>query len=815
MSTLLAGIRVIDVATARGDMAGRVLADLGAEVIKVEPPGGCAARRLPPFDMRAGRGESLTWAAMALGKKSVVLDIAASDGLEQLRRLVSGADIFIESWDPGEAARHGLAYDELASSNSGLVYVSISPFGQSGPRAGAAASDLTIQASSGLMSFVGEGDRPPLAVPHMQAACHAGVQAAADAVMALCERTASGLGQHLDVSMQAAMIWTLLSGTGWPVAVGRDQPGAGADRASLRKEIRPGVPADRIVRCRDGYVLPAIVGTAATSGGTNSTLAALVKWGFEEGLMPAQLVGTDWRNWEAGLDSGRLQASQVCEAIGAVQAFLLTRSKQDVLEHAARHGLGMAPVLGPDDLPRDRQLQARHYWVEVGGRTHPGAFVQFSRTPIRLASAPDLGGDQHLLDAPPARSSPRVTAGARQQSLAGLKVADFTWAGVGPLTTKALADHGASVVHVESASRVDTLRRAGAPWQGKPGPDRSHFFSNYNTSKFGLALNITTAEGRDVARRLIDWADIVVDSFTPGTMTRRGLDYAELRRVRPELITVSSSLRGSTGPGAMFRGYGSAGAALAGLHAVTGWPDRPPCGPGVAYTDTIAPRYLVAAIVGAVLERQRSGLGQHIDLSQVEASIHFIEPLVLDCIVNGRVGGPIGNTSDLACPHGVYACAGTERYIAISVEIEAQWRGLLGVLGTSAFDAAEYLAIECRLSRRDAIDQALSSWARLQDPGHAESVLAAAGVPAAVVMRPSDLYADAQLRHRGFFVTLDHPVMGSIAHDGFATRFSATPPRLSRPGPCFGQHTDHVLTAMLGYSAGEVAALRQKEGVLA
>lgn len=793
---LLTGIRVVDLSTPLGEMAGRVLADLGAEVFKVEPPGGAGLRQ-----------QALQWAAWTQGKKSVVLDIESAADHGALLDLVAGADILIESWRPGEAERRGLGYPLLARRNPSLIYLSISPFGQDGPRALRPAGDLTLQASGGLMSFVGEGDRPPLYVPGLQSFCHAGVQAAADALIALCERDRSGLGQHLDVSVQAAMVWTLLSGTGWPLAIGRDQPGAGADRAQLRKEVRPGVPAERIVRCRDGYVLPAIVGTAATTGGTNSTLAVLVRWGHEQGQVSAAVAATDWRNWEQGIDEGRLSAAEVRVAIGEVHAFLRTLTKREFLEYAEAKGLPMAPVLGVDDLVSDRQLAGRDYWQEIEGRRHPGPFARFSRTPIRLDKSPVLGEHQDELPRLAARPLMPAATG-RGAALQGLKVADFTWAGVGPLTTKALADHGATVVHVESAKRIDTLRRAGAPWQGKPGIERSHFFSNYNTSKLGLALNLAVPAGVETARRLIGWADVVIDSFTPGTMSRLGLDYGELRRSNPALISASASLRGGTGAGAAFRGYGSAGAALSGLHALTGWPDRAPCGPGVAYTDTIAPRFLVAAIAAAVHERSRSGEGQHIDLSQIEASIHFIGPMVLDYTMNGRVAAAQGNSSAFASPHGVYRTRGEERYLALAVESPAQWQALCSVIDMGEFAGQDHASLEARRRAAAPIEARLAAWALEQEPFPAEQMLVQNGVPAAVVLRPSDLYRDPQLLHRGFFVEVEHPVMGKLLHDGFATRFSVTPPQLRSAGPCLGQHTDQVLAEFLNLSPDEIAALK-------
>ena len=258
------------------------------------------------------------------------------------------------------------------------------------------------------------------------------------------------------------------------------------------------------------------------------------------------------------------------------------------------------------------------------------------------------------------------------EAFADLKVADFSWVGVGPISAKALADHGATVVHVESVTRPDVLRLGQPAKDGIPGLDRSQFFADYNSSKLGLAINLATPEGLAIAKRLIDWADVVVESFIAGTLARLGLDHEAIRAERPDLIWYSTCLLGQTGSYRMFAGFGQQGAALAGLHGLTGWPDGPPSGTWGAYTDMIALHFGVAALAAAIFERRRSGLGQHIDLAQVEAGIRFIEPLMLDYTVNGRVASRHGHDSLTECPHSVYATLGVQRYVAVSVESNEQ-----------------------------------------------------------------------------------------------------------------------------------------------
>ena len=800
----LHGIRVIDLATDRAELAGRVLADLGAEVIKVEPPGGAVARRLPPF---AGGREcdpdgSLYWAAVALGKRSVVLDPADTGDRARLRELVRTADVLIESFDPGTLDAIGLGYDELRGLNPALVQVSVTPYGQTGPAARVPATDLTLEAAGGLLGLQGDGDRPPVPVGYPQASFHAGAQAAADAVIALCERERSGCGQHLDVSMQTAMVWTLMNATGYPPNTGDDPPRTGARRADPPVELVPGVRVQSVWPCADGHVQSSLGLGALGARSLNAHMRRLER----ASEVPDDLRGIEWGQWPLDVREGRLLAEQVNRALVTVGEGYRRRTKRELLDWALEDGFLLAPINTIAEVRADPQLAARDYWQEVGGRTHPGVFAHLSRTPVRLGGpAPAFGEGQALLDRPRPPRATRTTGGPRRSAFEGLKVADFAWVGVGPITSKALADHGATVVHVESVARPDVLRQGGPFKDGVSGLDRSQFMANFNSSKLGLALDLSRPEGRDLARRLIDWADVVVESFTPGTMARWGLDYATVGRERPDLVMLSTCLRGQTGPERHYGGFGGQGAALAGIHGITGWPDRPPCGPWGAYTDFIAPRYAVAALASALYHRARTGEGQYIDVSQVEAAIHFLEPLVLDYTVNGRVAGPCGHDSPRYCPHGVYPAAGVERYVALAVETTEQWAALRRLAPLDAFAGDAFDELATRQAQRAAIDAALRDWTRDQEPWDLAGRMQAVGVPASVVQRPSDLYNDPQLAHRGFFVTLDHREMGPTPYDGPVTRFSATPAVLRRAAPCLGEHTEQVLVDLLGLTAEEVA----------
>ncbi|MFN0149037.1 MAG: CaiB/BaiF CoA transferase family protein [Dehalococcoidia bacterium] len=806
MSAPLDGYRVVDITTARGEMAGRVLTDLGAEVIKVEPPGGVGTRLLPPF-INGHEGESdgsLFWAAVGLGKKSVVLDLEDAEGRERFKELVASADVLFESHAPGTMSRLGLGYDVMAELNPRLVYCSITPFGQDGPEAESPATDLTIECAGGLVGLQGDGDRPPIPIGFPQASFHGAVQAAADAVVALHERLRSGRGQYLDTSTQAAVVWTLMNATGYPPNIHGNPPGYAEARALPPPQVLPGLRLPRLMECADGHVTYTIV-LPAIGPRTHDTA---MKWAEREGAVPAEIAGIDWMNWIAEAAGGTRPVADVMASLEALAAFFRTKTKRQLQEFAAATGILLCPVFTIADLLDDPHLQAREYWTRVAGRVHPGPFAKLSKTPLAaLPPAPALGADQALLDDCAPKSLPTAGSGGRRQSFDGLKVADFAWVGVGPIIAKALADHGATVVHVESQTRPDVLRLLPPFKDGTPGINRAQFMANFNTSKAGVACNLSTAEGRELALKLIDWADVVVESFTPGTMAKLGLDYASIVKRRPDIVMLSTCLRGQTGPERTYSGFGGQGAQLAGIFSVTGWPDRPPTGPWGAYTDFINPRFGVAALTAALIHKAKTGEGQYIDQAQGEAGIRFIEPLVLDYTVNGRTAAAMGHDSPFAAPHGVYACAGTERYLGIAVETGEQWEALKRVAPLQAFAGPAYATVPQRRAAREVIDEALRGWCREQDAFALGERLRRAGVPAYPVLYPVDLYTDAQLAHREFFVTLDHAEMGPTPYDGLVTTFSATPGRLRNAAPCLGQDTDYVLREVLGLSDEEMVEL--------
>ena len=798
MSGALDGIRVLDLTTRMAEAAGKTMADLGAEVIKVEPVVGCDARTTPPF---AADGRSLFWEAWGLGKHSVVCDIDTPEGQGELRALAAGADVLVESFAPGHLAERGLGPDDLAAVNPGLVYVSVTSFGIGTPDAAVPMSDLTLSAAGGLLGMQGDHDRVPTPVGYPETSFLGAMQAAADTVMALCERDRSGLGQHLDSSIQAAVMWSLMSITSY-AALGQDFPGRGDDRAQVtHPEIVPGVRMPFIEPCADGFVgMTLVLGEQGNRG-----MKSLMAWVIAEGALDRDLCEVDWERYLELLGDETLAPADANRALGQMLDFIKTKTQAEIQEHAVAGKMLVAPCYTSAYLAADPQLAARDFWVEVNGATHAGPFARLSATPIAYRHpAPALGQHQRILEGLDPVGEPkaprRVWAEPRGALFEGLKVADLSWIAAGPLISKDLANLGATVVRVETEARLDTLRWIPPHLPHASPMSAGHPMANMNQSKLGLGLNFTVPEAKAVIDRMIEWADVVVENYTPGTADRLGFGYEHVAALNPAAVMLSSCMRGQTGPEAHHTGFGLHGACLGGFVAVTGWPDRPPNAPWGAYTDFISPRYALSALGAALHHRNRTGQGQYIDLSQIEASIHFLAPLVLEYRDSGRVRTQAGLSSERAAPHGVYRTAGIERFCAVAVETDEQWEALGSVV-------PDLRRVGDRWAETAAADAILADWFAPRDGFEAAQELRDAGVPAYVALRASDFYADPNLVAREFFIELDHGAIGTMTFDGPVTLFSATPARPWRAGPMVGEHTQQVMSEILGFSDEEITAL--------
>jgi crotonobetainyl-CoA:carnitine CoA-transferase CaiB-like acyl-CoA transferase len=389
-----------------------------------------------------------------------------------------------------------------------------------------------------------------------------------------------------------------------------------------------------------------------------------------------------------------------------------------------------------------------------------------------------------------------------------VKICDFMWVMAGPASTRILADYGATVVRIESPTRVDTARTLQPYHANQLGPDSSGLFANCNAGKFGISLDLANPASRAVVHDLVRWADVVTESFSPKAMRAWGFDYESLRKVNPHLIMLSSCLMGQTGPLAKIAGFGNMAAAISGFHNLTGWPDRAPSGVFGAYTDYIAPRFTAMALLAALDHRRRTGEGQYIDQSQAECSIHFLGPAILDYTVNGRVEQRVGNSDAAFAPHGVYPAAGDDQWVAIVCRDDDDWRRLCSAMNNQ--DLARdprYASAAGRLEHRDTIDSSIAKWSRALERGAIESRLQSHRIPVHQVQNSADAYTDPQFVHRGHFVALEHHALGKFTVEGPRAKLSRTPAAVRRAAPSLGQDNQHVLETILGYDEAQVTEL--------
>ncbi len=811
---LLAPYRVLDLTDERGQLAGQILADLGADVVRIEPPEGSAARGSAPRLASGPESErSLCFATYNRNKRSAVLDFAKESERAHFLELVAGADFVLDSGPDALLDRAGLEPARLRAANPLLVHVRISAFGATGPAADWPASDLTLAALGGPMSVQGNADRAPLRVAVPQVWRHAGAEAAVAALVGHARMRTTGAGVFADVSAQSAMTWTMLNAMTAHAIQGKDfeRDGASLDIGPIKFHL--------VHECRDGYVV-------ALCGGRLTT--AILPWLLESGVIDhAWLAREDWKSYDYRVFRGGDFAIPYDELVDTLRRFFRTKTRAELFLPGVELGVTIAPVMTLDDMLDFEQLKIREYYTEIelptGQRVRaPGPFARPSKTHFQLERpAPRLG--EHTqeivaeLAARPRACATRAGTGAggserRALPFEGLRVADFSWVGVGPISGKYLADHGANVVRIESSTRADNLRTAGPYKDDKPGWNRSQFYGEFNTSKRSLALDLKHTRAREVVEPITRWADVILESFTPGAAARLGFGYEETSRANPSVIMVSTCLMGQTGPLAPLAGYGYHAAAIAGFYDLTGWQGRAPVGPWNAYTDTIAPRFLTATLIAALDHRRRTGEGQHIDVGQLEAALHFLAPELIARQATDLAFERRGNRSPDAAPQGVYPCAGDDQWCAIAVESDAQWRALRRVLGDPEWARGEGReTLAGRLAIHDEIDARITEWTRTREPRAVMHALLEAGVPAGHVQRSRDLQTDPQLLHRGFHRFFEHAEMGRVPYSGHAFKLSGYD-NISGNGPRFaapllGGETFEIHSEELGYEPDRIADL--------
>jgi benzylsuccinate CoA-transferase BbsF subunit len=386
----------------------------------------------------------------------------------------------------------------------------------------------------------------------------------------------------------------------------------------------------------------------------------------------------------------------------------------------------------------------------------------------------------------------------------GIKVADFTWWIAGPLTTKTLADYGATVVRVESAQRPGGLRITMPYRDNKPGVNRSGFYTYWNANKYSMSLDLGHPQGREVARKLVSWADITAENFNPGVMEKWGLGYEDLKKIRSDAIMLRTSNQGQTGPFSRLGGLGLQLNALGGFVNFTGWTDRDPLSFMFAYPDYFVPHFALATLVAALEYRRRTGKGQMIDVSQSEVCLQFLAPYLLEYETNGEESTRCGNQHPYAVPHNAYPCRGDDAWCAIAVLTDGDWQNFCDVIGNPSWtEDIRFATFYNRKQNEEELDRLIGEWTVNHTAREVMQLMQAAGVAAGVVKKGEDIRQDPQLQERDLFWVMNHKEVGDFPHMGQPSRLSETPAQPRMPTPCLGEHTEYVCKELLGISDDE------------
>jgi crotonobetainyl-CoA:carnitine CoA-transferase CaiB-like acyl-CoA transferase len=817
----LSGLRVIEHAEGlAGPFAGKLLAELGAEVIKVEPAGGDRTRQLGPFPGgRADPDRSGMFHYLNAGKQSVVIEAASAQGPAQLDRLAAAADVLIVAGTAAEVASHPLTGSDARRRHPGLVCTTITPFGMTGPLADAPAHDITICSLGAITNAVGEPGREPLTPPLSLSSYQAGIAAAAGSLLALFERTRSGLGQHVDIS--PLDVWgTVHQGSILAnyVNFGHLTPRAGR----RRHEAYP----FHLMRARDGWM-------------------CLIARDGQQWARFAELVVGDQR-----LDDPRYRDRAAMglrypeEVDRLLQPWFDQRTRREVFDLCRKHRVPFAPVRRIDEVAACEQLSFRKFFVDLAHDDTgsivrvPGSPHAMSATPAVHRRAPRLGehdavlltaspGSAHQARAPagqaraPAARGPLPPPGfqaGRQLPLTGVRVLDLSWVLAGPAVGRFLADAGADVIKVESRSRPDNTRRARSlpAGDGQAGPaadplNRVPMFHSLNAGKRSVQIDLRSAAGIGTLKRLARHCDVVIENYAPGVMRRLGIDYPVLSRERPDLVMLSMSGAGQQGPLSDVPAYAPTVTALAGLDSVTGYDGEEPQGVlGLNFADSTGALFGFHAVLAALWARQRERIGQHIDFSEMEGVIAMTAQPFIEFAMTGTVMAPAGNCQPGAMPYGVFGTAATGRWMSIAVTSDAQWRRFCAATpGQPWAGDPRYETAAGRLAAAPELGAAVAAYTRTRDADELVAGLRAAGVAAARVYAVADQVADEHFWARDIFRTIDVAGIGPLLVTGAPWRLADTPVLPRRGAPGLGQDTDEVLASVLGLTGEDIGALRE------
>jgi crotonobetainyl-CoA:carnitine CoA-transferase CaiB-like acyl-CoA transferase len=848
----LAGIRVIELADEQAEYCGLTLAGLGAEVIKVEPPGGNSTRRIGPFyEDKEGPERSLFFWYYNRGKRSLVLDLGAQKDRDRFRALVASADILLESTPRGELDKLGMGKAAIAGEFPTLIHARVTPFGDDGPWAGFKASDLVHLALGGVMMNcgydpdpAGKYDLPPIA-PQMWHAYHvAGEQLSFTLLAALLYRFRTGKGQRVSCAVHESvskstevdlMTWVMRR--------------ALVQRQTCR-HAREGIsPAPTIVHTKDGRWVMANLGNRPDDG--EKLLQLMGRYGLAEGFKVETMAAPRTGRFVPG--TGPTKSGRD-EGMEAVQKFVRSFTYENIPWREAQElGMLWAPLRKPHENAVDE------HWVKRGSVTdieHPelgrsfryptSKWISTANSWLAGRRAPLLNEDAQAIEAKPKRETPVMAANAKVDPqeppskrgkpfpLHGIRIVDFSWFLASAGGTRFLSAFGAESIKIELKTHPDTRLAAMAPVGGREARDKATGplpgvtdvnqggqFNNKNPGKRGISLNVRHPKGLEIVRRLIAMSDIVAEGFSPGVLNNWGLGYDELKKIKKDIIYVQQSGMGAQGTYGRFRTVGPIANAFAGLSEMSGLPEPAmPAGWGYSYLDWMGAFSFALAMLSALYHRDRTGEGQWIDASQTEVGLFLNGPALLDWSANDRIWKRIGNRSPWkpAAPHNVYPCAGDDRWITIACFTEAEWNAFIKVAGHPEWGGdPRFTNLAARLAHQEALDALIAGWTRGRDAYQAMHALQGAGVPAGVCQTAGDRCDnDPQLKHLEWLTEVTGTKIGRWPVAEVPVKLSESPAyiggRIDRGAPMYGEDNEYVYGELLGMSTKEIAALAE-EGV--
>ncbi|MEM9174080.1 MAG: CoA transferase [Myxococcota bacterium] len=784
----LSHLRVLDLTSASAAYAGKLLADLGADVIKVEPPGGDPAREEAPL---GADGVSLPFRYENTNKRSVVLDLATAAGAAAFRGLSADADLVLEAFAPGVLEARGLGFEVLAAENPRIVLASVTGFGQTGPLADARSNDLVASALGGAMTSIGDPADPPVRLASHQADVITATTAAAASLVALHHAARSGRGQHVDVSSLETMASiTHIAGVGkW------------LEDDVIPKRVGTGLVASvpsGAYRCKDGLVYLMVNRPAHWR--------ALAEWihaatGNEEVL----LADFD------GPSSARLPYRELLDVfIGDLTA---TLTVDEAYHEGQRRHIAFTPIHTAAGIAADPHLRARGFFVALEDGTRvPGPPHRPAKQPWRIVRpAPAVGEhDAAVRDGPRPVAAPLLAArsGLRGPpnggALEGLRVVEFGTGLAAPWIGRILAWAGAEVIKVESHAHPDVPRLFVPPRAPEAGtqPECSPWFTDWSAGKRFVSLDLRNSDGAELARRLIDESDAVIANYSTGVLEKLGLGYAALSVRNPALVMLESSGYGASGPLSKYVTWGPNIEALSGLCRLTGFPERDCTISHFAYPDPLSALHGLVALMAALAERDRSGVGQVIHLSQLETTVASIGRALIEHEATGAEPPRRGNGEAGRAPYGCFPCRGDDRWVVLCVEEEEDWPRLRALLGEPAWAAdPRYDAAEGRVADAARIEARIAEWTSGRSDREVERRARALGLAAAVVQNTEDLLRhDPQLAARGFFESIPHFKRGHVTASGIPLGLTGTPGRTTHAGSSIGHDNAYVFTEILGLS---------------